>query len=111
MTVSVAATTLPPSNKPRWSRAAGIVSSIGGASSLIDLVSVYHRLGRSPTDVRVTLRSVILAPISGGAPNIIVAGWNASVVDVRVTGLAGGRELDSQITFDCTSVIEHTIVT
>ena len=76
---SVQASTLPPGNKPRWSRAAAAIMCTAGPTSL-DVLSVYHQLQRSPTHVMVTVRSVITA-VSGVA-HPVVTGWNASVITV-----------------------------
>lgn len=108
MTNSVNASYLFPGNKPRWSRADAVAASIGGTSSVTDVITINHRLGRSPTNVTVTLRSITSA--ISGPPAIIVAGWNASVVNIEVRALVnvGGT---SNIQFDVVSVIQNTIVT
>lgn len=98
MAVSIAAT----KSGTHRSRASAGLSTAGAAS--IDVLSVYHGLGKSPDDVRATLRSVISAPSS--PPQLAVASWNASVATIHLVSQYGAQEANVDVVCEIT----HSLV-
>lgn len=89
----------------RWSRAAAAAMSTAGSASL-DVLTVTHGLGRSPTNVTVTLRSLV-AVISGGVVAPFVTSWNASQVLLTLP-FKGVADVCVQV--DVVSELEHSFV-
>ena len=59
-------------------------SLVSAASTASEAITVVHRLGSSPHEVRVQLRSVVGA--GSAAPVFNVTSWNASQATVNMTG-------------------------
>lgn len=89
----------------RFSRAAAAAMSTAGATS-IDVLTVSHGLGRSPTHVLIVPRTVNVVP-SGGVPVAVVDSWNASQVTIRLPAQDGGA---SAVQIDVVCVAEHSFV-
>ncbi len=89
----------------RWSRATAAAMSTAGSAS-IDVLTVTHGLGRSPTHVTLTLRSLVVVP-SGGDVMPIATSWNASQVTVMLP-FKGVTDVAVQVDVVCE--LEHSFV-
>lgn len=86
------------------SRAFDVAMSTAGATSL-EVLTVNHRLGRSPTHVFAVLRCVQSA-ISSSAGNIQIPGWNGSTATLVL-----GTELGLvNVRVDVISIFQHSFV-
>ncbi len=88
------------------------VAMCNAAVLSIDVLTITHNLGASPTMVTLQIRSIPLFPTSGGTITPAVRSWNASQVIIDnpagVTGATVGAA--SQVLIDVWSEITHTIV-
>lgn len=89
----------------RWSRATAAAMSTAGSAS-IDVLTVTHGLGRSPTHVTLTMRSLVAVP-SGGTVTPVATSWNASQITVMLPFKA---VTDVCVQVDVVAELEHTFV-